>query len=76
MLSGNLHGDLDVSPMNQFYEDEAIVDEVIRQGEWRVRYGGTFWSARTTEPNVMFAPNDVVKVVGRQRITLLIQPKG
>ena len=56
--------------------NEGIVDEEVRPGLWRVKFQGSFWSAKAAKPRVAIVPNDVVTIVGRQSLTLLIQPKG
>jgi membrane protein implicated in regulation of membrane protease activity len=45
-------------------DNEGVVDEVIRQGkEWRIRFEA-----------ITLHPGDSVRVVGRENITLLIEP--
>jgi membrane protein implicated in regulation of membrane protease activity len=56
------------------FDQEAIIEEVIEQGKsWRVRYQGTWWTARCIHQMSLF-PGDTVYVVGRHSITLLIKP--
>ncbi|NJO74268.1 MAG: hypothetical protein HC833_11225 [Leptolyngbyaceae cyanobacterium RM1_406_9] len=65
------------APMQPYFcsfDNEAVVGEVVQQGKiWRVKYEGTWWTARSVQPLIL-NPGDVVYVVGRQRITLIIQP--
>ena len=54
--------------------EEAVVDSAITPGKpGRVKYRGSWWSART-ESNVTLNPEDTVVVVGRKNITLLVDP--
>lgn len=56
------------------FEDEAVVAEIVRQKElWRVEYQGSWWTARSIEP-LFLVPGSIVRVVGRQGITLIIKP--
>ena len=42
----------------------------------RVKFRGSFWKAILTHPNCRIVkPGEVVKVLGRQGITLLVVPK-
>ncbi len=53
---------------------EGIVEEVVcQQREWRVYFSATYWSARSIKPTTLM-PGDSVHVVGRDNITLLIEP--
>lgn len=58
-------------------DQKAIVQRMVRpEGVWRVRFRGSSWRAISAQPGIEFLPNDVVEVVGRQNITLLIQPRA
>ncbi|WAL61681.1 NfeD family protein [Thermocoleostomius sinensis] len=57
-----------------FSRSEAIVVKAIepfRAG--RVRFQGSWWSARC-QGNVTLPPGERVSVIGRQNITLLVEP--
>lgn len=56
-------------------ELEAVIDEVIVPGKkWRVRYRGSFWQASSSWIDVQFQPRQIVRVIGRQNLTLIILP--
>lgn len=53
---------------------EGVIDKVIRQGhKWRVRTNGSYWFAQSTAP-ADFQPGDHVRIVGRRKTTLLVDP--
>lgn len=55
-------------------EWEGKIETVVEQGKiWRVWYKATTWSARS-DSSVEFHPGDWVKVIGRQGLTLFIEP--
>ena len=56
-------------------DQQATVCRILRDGwEWQVKFQGTYWTARAVETSAHFRINDHVYVVGRQNLTLLIQP--
>lgn len=58
----------------RIFQGEAIVQEAIcpcRPG--RVKYRGTFWSARCAE-KITLAPGRIVRVIDIDEITLLVEP--
>ena len=60
--------------LQQELDQEAIVIEVIRPGkQWRIHYSGSYWNARCYQ-TALLQPGDVVYVVGRQNITLIVEP--
>jgi membrane protein implicated in regulation of membrane protease activity len=55
----------------------GTVDKAIVQGRlWRVKFNGSFWSARLYHPERLTAlePGDAVEVLAIQGITLLVAP--
>lgn len=57
-----------------FSKSEAIVVKAIepfRVG--RIRFQGSWWSARCNQ-DITLRPGELVRVVGRQNITLLVEP--
>ena len=54
--------------------DEATIVSVVRQGhEWRVRYEGTFWTARLLNSGASLMPGDIVYVADRKGLVLLVE---
>jgi membrane protein implicated in regulation of membrane protease activity len=54
---------------------EAVVFKAIPAGgQGEVSYEGSFWSARSTVPEVAIAAGQTVQVIGRQGNTLLVAP--
>lgn len=73
VISSNDHGVL-MNPNLVAINQEATICQVLHKGlEWQIKFQGSFWKARAIYPNVDFALNDRVYVVGRQNLTLLIQ---
>jgi membrane protein implicated in regulation of membrane protease activity len=55
------------------YVGEGVVDDVDNlKRSCRIRFGGSYWSAKAISPFTMNR-GDLVRVVGRQNITLLIE---
>jgi hypothetical protein len=53
---------------------KAIVDATIEPSKnGRVRFQGSWWSARCEQETTIF-PGEMVRVVGRQNITLIVEP--
>lgn len=53
---------------------EGLIIEVVRpRHEWIVRVYGVYWHARTSTHSD-FAPDDLVRVIGREGQRLLIAP--
>jgi membrane protein implicated in regulation of membrane protease activity len=64
------------SKMNFFHKPEqAIVDEMIQgpHHKGRVQFQGSWWPARC-DFEVVLVPGQVVRVVGIDRITLVVEP--
>lgn len=62
------------TPRNDDSAPRAIVAQAIQPGQaGRVRFRASWWYARCAS-DVMLPPNSVVYVVGRQNITLLVEP--
>ncbi|WP_416672022.1 NfeD family protein [Egbenema bharatensis] len=58
----------------KLFAGKAIVDAMIQPSKnGRVRFQGSWWSARC-EQNITILPGEAVRVVGRQNITLLVEP--
>lgn len=59
---------------DSYFNREAFVVETIVPGRrGRVKYGGSFWPARCTQP-ISLLPKTLVRVKGRENITLLVEP--
>jgi hypothetical protein len=57
-----------------YFNGQAIVDEAIAPGQaGRVRFRGSYWSARCDQAIALQA-GEVVDVVGLERITLKVEP--
>jgi membrane protein implicated in regulation of membrane protease activity len=55
------------------WQGEAIVDEEIQPNKvGRVKFRGSYWSARCSD-RVTLVPGEVVRVIGRDSITLLVK---
>ena len=55
--------------------NEAVVENVVVPGaKWRIRYRATSWCARCIQDGIEFAPEDTVYVVGRDGLTLIVEP--
>jgi membrane protein implicated in regulation of membrane protease activity len=54
-------------------DDIATVDTVISpQQNGRIRFQGTWWPARSLQATA-FEPNEKVRVIGRDNITILVE---
>jgi membrane protein implicated in regulation of membrane protease activity len=59
---------------HSFLQAEAEVDEMIQPGRsGRVKLNGSWWAARC-EQNMVLTKGTIVRVVGIQKITLLVEP--
>jgi membrane protein implicated in regulation of membrane protease activity len=69
-----LSTDMPYRSLEQELNQEAIVMQVIRPGkQWRVHYSGSYWNARSLQATPL-QPGDIVYVIGRQNITLIVEP--
>jgi membrane protein implicated in regulation of membrane protease activity len=67
--------DLGLSVISSHREREAIAESIILPGQTgRIRFRGTTWKARCININIKIAANDIVEVIGRNGLTLLIEP--
>ena len=66
---------IDFTPLQaSYFNQEACVVKTIVPGKrGRVKYGGSFWLARCTQPISLF-PKTLVTIKGRDNITLLVEP--
>lgn len=56
------------------YMGNGIIDQVVTPEQlFRIKFSGSYWSAKTINPYVLH-PGDFVRVIGRQSITLLVEP--
>jgi membrane protein implicated in regulation of membrane protease activity len=54
--------------------EEGIIAEIVSEArEWRVYFIGTWWPARSLKP-LRLNPGDAVRVIGRDGLTLFIEP--
>lgn len=55
---------------------EAVVEDICHQGhEWRIKYLGSFWRARSVGIQLHLAPGDVVYVVARRGNVLFVETR-
>ena len=55
---------------------EAVVDDICQQGqEWRIKYLGSLWRARSIGLPLHLAPGDVVYVVARRGNVLFVEAR-
>lgn len=53
--------------------EEGVVDEVVHQGrEWRIQFQASYWTARSHHL-ITLVPGDLVRIIGRDNITLLVE---
>ena len=71
---------MDMQPTVELFEKlgmARVEKSIAADQRGRVFYEGTYWPARFYSVNTLQAEvTDWVTVVGRQGITLLVQPKG
>lgn len=64
----------DLTLPDSFPDPEAFVVEKIVPGRCgQISYGGSFWMARCTQP-ISLLPGTLVRVKGRNNLTLLVEP--
>jgi membrane protein implicated in regulation of membrane protease activity len=60
--------------LSSFDNEKATVVDVLTEGlEWQIAFRGTYWIAHSSD-FLSLQPGDFVRVVGREIITLLIEP--
>lgn len=63
-----------IAPLPQFSKHEATVVKAIEPLKTgQIRFQGSWWSARCQQ-DITLQPGELVNVVGRQNITLLVEP--
>ena len=63
-----------IAPLPQFSKHEAKVVKAIEPLKTgQIRFQGSWWSARCQQ-DIILQPGELVNVVGRQNITLLVEP--
>ncbi|NEO85395.1 MAG: hypothetical protein F6J87_14270 [Spirulina sp. SIO3F2] len=56
---------------------QGTVEKVIGPGPLRrgqIRFQGGWWTAQCERPNVVLEPGQFCRVIGRDRITLVVEP--
>lgn len=55
------------------WQGKAVVDEEIRpERPGRVKFRGSYWQARC-DRKMTFVPGEIVLVIGRDKLTLLVE---
>lgn len=64
----------EITPLGSDGSNTAIVEQSIVYGDrGRVQYAGSWWFARCTQP-ITLAQGTMVRVIGMQNITLVVEP--
>lgn len=63
-----------LAPTVHRLNQEAVVEDICQQGrEWRIKYLGSLWRARSMGIQLHLAPGDVVYVVARRGNVLFVE---
>jgi membrane protein implicated in regulation of membrane protease activity len=74
LFGDEIESSTDFTSPNSYMDPEAVVVEMIVPGRrGQVSCGGSFWLARCTQPTTLM-PDTLVRVKGRDNITLLVEP--